>query len=909
MIKGNKFGKKGWLAAFVLGLCFWSVIPMKGDRVEAGLFDTDFNTSLDFNPYFYELNKDYPEMSYWPEIDNGAEHIYLSGEKYSLDIDLTKHVGNAGKEEIRRCAEVFWYAYPKMYERFDTEEYPLPTYVNLRIVHDYENVADTCYNDIGVNEEWIADNPYDVDCLTHELGHVVQCGWDSDYVPGGADEWWGDFSERFADILRYEYSLRQGYYNDVSWLLYPVDEEYSYERLFDGDMLRFWIWLDETYTTRDVDILRRLDGFVKDLKYTSNEWNTTRKPWDALFKGTDADGKTLEELYNIFVSDSFATLDASVEELGETSELMAYSPYLRDKYTIGFLKDDGLNGFVNRCYRIAFQREPDLGGFIYWKKRLMNHEITGSVLVYDFLFSKEYIALRTDDEQFVTDLYAMFMGREPDKEGFDFWCDQLKRKASRNMVFTGFANSEEFYNLCFENDITAGYFTDEIDINKLNLINLFVERIYRCCFNRIGDRKGQSFWTRCLINGSVNGVSIINKYIHSLEYMNKRNSDPKYLKSLYVLFMGRDFDEEGYYFWLTEMAKGKSRDRVFGEFAESKEFTSICEKYGISKGSYEPEKINKQEDVTIEFNPHVSSDKIRVLYSKEQLDAVYNLIDALREGKDSFQCGSEETYRWCIESSILNVFYPVAMGMLSPEDEDGLVTYKDGMGKINYSVSKEDMLAIEKEFERRITDIVNRYVKPEYSDFEKCLALSRYFGEGYGYEYIWPEKTIGESGVYRAFMLNQGVCSNVAPIYTYLLLQCDVDAITVGCLEDFGHDWTFVTIDGKGYHMDGFWTYADFSYEFDENGEIREKSELHPEYLFMTEKERYRENGSLQYTRIEWPQYENVMDLPLDFSADDETYSYLRGAVMDRIDTDNNIIYLYYPDDRGNKTYKSYKYE
>ena len=250
-----------------------------------------------------------------------------------------------------------------------------------------------------------------------------------------------------------------------------------------------------------------------------------------------------------------------------------------------------VDDFVNRCYKVALGREPDTDGFNFWKKEITEGRLDGSTVVFDFIFSPEYKGQNTSNEQYVKDLYTMFMGREPEQEGYDFWCKQLKDGTSRENVFTGFANSDEFYDVCSDCGITAGYFTNEFPLDQVNNVNLFVERLYKITLGRIGDKEGQTYWVNGLLRGQLQGIACAANFINSKEYIAKDNYDQDYVKDLYRAMMGREFDQAGFEYWLDRLYSNYSRDSVFTGFAYSPEFKGICERYGIIAGSYTPSKV------------------------------------------------------------------------------------------------------------------------------------------------------------------------------------------------------------------------------------------------------------------------------------------------------------------------------
>ena len=95
----------------------------------------------------------------------------------------------------------------------------------------------------------------------------------------------------------------------------------------------------------------------------------------------------------------------------------------------------GVDDFVTRCYKVAFQRTPDKGGFDFWKNKILDSELVGSTVVYNFIFSKEYKEQKRTGKEFVNDLYTMFMGRKADKDGYNYWCGKISEGMSREDVF------------------------------------------------------------------------------------------------------------------------------------------------------------------------------------------------------------------------------------------------------------------------------------------------------------------------------------------------------------------------------------------------------------------------------------------------------------------------------------------
>ena len=256
-----------------------------------------------------------------------------------------------------------------------------------------------------------------------------------------------------------------------------------------------------------------------------------------------------------------------------------------------YAKADGVDDFIGRCYKVTLGRDADADGYAYWRDILVNRKQDGSVVAHGFLFSPEYIDKQTPPEQYVKDLYMLFMGREPEQAGYDYWCEKMANGETREQIFAGFANSKEYFDLCYGYGITAGYYTADYGIQQVNGVNLFVERMYQTSLGRLGDQGGQNDWVQALLEGRITGIECARCFVQSPEFINKGLSDEAYLKSLYKAFMGREYDDGGLAYWLANIKNGYTRDEVFAGFANSPEFEGICNFYGIIRGDYTPTDI------------------------------------------------------------------------------------------------------------------------------------------------------------------------------------------------------------------------------------------------------------------------------------------------------------------------------
>ncbi|MCQ2483322.1 MAG: DUF4214 domain-containing protein [Clostridia bacterium] len=243
-----------------------------------------------------------------------------------------------------------------------------------------------------------------------------------------------------------------------------------------------------------------------------------------------------------------------------------------------------VDDFVNRCYEVSLGREADEEGYNYWKNQLVNGEACGAQTGFGFIFGQEYTNKNTTNEQFVTDMYTMFFGREADEAGFNYWLEQLNSEtATREEIFAGFANSEEFYNLCSMHGVVSGTYLVGVPNGQQGGLNCFVSRLYRVCLNRLPDMAGQSGWVMKLHSGEETGTSCAFGFVFSPEFINMNLDNNDFVKYMYKAFLGREADEEGLAYWVDMLNGGTAtREDVFSGFAGSAEFINLCVSYGIN---------------------------------------------------------------------------------------------------------------------------------------------------------------------------------------------------------------------------------------------------------------------------------------------------------------------------------------
>lgn len=109
--------------------------------------------------------------------------------------------------------------------------------------------------------------------------------------------------------------------------------------------------------------------------------------------------------------------------------------------------------FFQRFYEKAMRRSLDDVGRDYWGREITIKRQTITEAAYGIIFSFEFIGFRLSDAEYVERLYETFMDRPSDSNGLNYWLNNLASGASREDVFYGFANPNEFNAICEYYDI------------------------------------------------------------------------------------------------------------------------------------------------------------------------------------------------------------------------------------------------------------------------------------------------------------------------------------------------------------------------------------------------------------------------------------------------------------------------
>ena len=243
--------------------------------------------------------------------------------------------------------------------------------------------------------------------------------------------------------------------------------------------------------------------------------------------------------------------------------------------------DDPVEQFVARLYEYILDRSPDAEGLASWTKVLKDGREQGAKVAQGFIDSDEFKRRTIGDEEYLKILYRTFFDREPDSQGLQAWANVLDEGLSRLHVFKGFAESDEFTQVCREYGITRGSVALTAPRDQNEGVTKFLVRCYRLCLGREADEDGLNAWCTQILTGANTAKEAAWGFVFSDEFKEKNLSDQEFVKMLYRVFMDREADAGGLNDWIRVLESGQSREHVFNGFADSPEFQEICREYEI----------------------------------------------------------------------------------------------------------------------------------------------------------------------------------------------------------------------------------------------------------------------------------------------------------------------------------------
>lgn len=173
------------------------------------------------------------------------------------------------------------------------------------------------------------------------------------------------------------------------------------------------------------------------------------------------------------------------------------------------------------------------------------------------------------------------MNRNYTEEDVKYWKGILDDGFSRQYVFKGFVDSQEFSDLCDSYKVEKGTYELTNIRDKNPALARYLNRIYVNALGRNGEDGGMNYWGNEILTKKKTPASVAEFFIITPEFEKKNLSNTEYVKVLYQVFMGREADASGLNYWVARLNKGESRRFILRCFAACPEFQKIVAGFGL----------------------------------------------------------------------------------------------------------------------------------------------------------------------------------------------------------------------------------------------------------------------------------------------------------------------------------------
>ena len=163
--------------------------------------------------------------------------------------------------------------------------------------------------------------------------------------------------------------------------------------------------------------------------------------------------------------------------------------------------------FLTQLYRNFLGREPDASGLFYWNGLLSDGSHTAVSVTREFLYSSEHQATYKP----IVHMYLAAFNRIPDAGGLAYWANQQRSGGSLKDIAIAMGDSDEFKNL-------HGQSSNE----------QFIKDLYRNALSREPDASGESFWN-ALLDAGVSRALVMLSFAVSPEMMESRSEEVDYI--------------------------------------------------------------------------------------------------------------------------------------------------------------------------------------------------------------------------------------------------------------------------------------------------------------------------------------------------------------------------------------------
>ena len=201
------------------------------------------------------------------------------------------------------------------------------------------------------------------------------------------------------------------------------------------------------------------------------------------------------------------------------------------------------------------------------------------------------------------------------------------------------------------------------------IVKGFAWRLYETLLKRDADIAGWRAWLQQLDTGAITGAQAAEGFIFSDEFVNQNLSNDEFVERMYATFLNRPSDPKGKAEWVGCLESGVSRRGIFQGFAESWEFTQLCEKYGIVRGNVE---LTEARDKNVGITKFISRLYTKALERNTDVQGLNAWADVILSGRETPEkvafgilFSDEFKNKGLSNEEYLNVLYRVFMETVS----------------------------------------------------------------------------------------------------------------------------------------------------------------------------------------------------------------------------------------------------
>jgi len=283
---------------------------------------------------------------------------------------------------------------------------------------------------------------------------------------------------------------------------------------------------------------------------------------------------------------SIAAVDANgriTAKAGGTAQITATNPASGHSASCTVYVTTQLDAYIKGYYNNCLGRTPSTNEISYWKEELFKGY--GSTLVNGFFFSKEFIDKKHNDSTFIDLAYKTILERSPDATGKKHFLNYLSTGLSRQFILQCLTESAEFQKICAKYNIPHSILKVVESRDKIPGATQFIYRLFKEGLGRTPSTSDLNHHADLIIQNKITGAGLAHAFFMGKEFTDKNISNDAYVERLYRALLNRNPDAVGKATWVAKLNSGASRLEVLKGIVNSNEFTNICNKIGIVRGT------------------------------------------------------------------------------------------------------------------------------------------------------------------------------------------------------------------------------------------------------------------------------------------------------------------------------------